>query len=221
MNDQEWEMTLMRTMRKLLAIVLALFCLVSAAAEKTGGEAENLLVFVGQKISLVKQVDAPCDNCIILDEHYLATYQIVDTVYGNYRGQDISFDVYDHYGTPAFSKYETVLLFVSRQPDGSWVHEKYQFNDLHQGVDEQWYGCGDPYGTSPNPPRTVKARPVKFPAPVSYPLEGMSVEQIKRYYPAGYFKIRGGRAWCLKGAPVQDLFEAKKQTVLQARGIFK
>jgi len=35
------------------------------------------------------------------------------------------------------------------------------------------------------------------------------------------FDIRGGRAWCLKGTSVADLFEAKKQTVLAARGIFK
>jgi len=194
-------------------------CVATAAA---GDEApEKLLVFVGQKIDLTEQKTHPCDNCIVMDLHYLATYRILDTVYGNYRGDTIRFDVHDHYGTPAFSKYETVLLYLRRQPDGSWVHEKYQFNDLYRGLDGQWYGCGDPYGATPNPPRTVRARPVEFPAPVSYPLEDMSPERIARSYPAPYFEIRGGRAYCLQGAPVHDLFEAKKQTVLKARGLFQ
>ncbi|CAH0186975.1 hypothetical protein SRABI118_01394 [Massilia sp. Bi118] len=202
-------------------MVPGLSCLAHAASADSAANGENLLVFVGQKISLEKQPPPGCDNCIIMDEHFVANYRILDTVFGDYRANTIAFDVYDHYGTPAFSTYETVLLFVSRQPDGSWVHEKYQFYDLHQGVDAQWYGCGDPYQNYPNPPRTVKARPVEFAAPVSYPLKELKPEQIKRYYPAGYFDIRGGRAWCLKATSAADLFEAKKQTILTARGIFK
>lgn len=204
-----------------LALVSGLGCLNSATAGDETGKGENLLVFIGQKISVEKQQPPRCDNCIIMDEHFVANYRILDTVFGDYRGNTIAFDVYDHYGTPAFSTYETVLLFVSRAPDGSWVHEKYQFYDLHQGVDGQWYGCGDTYQSYPNPPRTVKARPVDFPAPVSYPLKDLRPEQIKRYYPSGFFDIRGGRAWCLKGSSAADLFEAKKQTTLAARGIFK
>lgn len=204
-----------------LALALVLSCPSGAAAGDDSGKGENLLVFVGQKISLDKQPVSHCSDCIIMDEHFVANYRILDTVFGDYRGNTIAFDVYDHYGTPAFSTYETVLLFVSRQPDGHWVHEKYQFFDLHQGVDGQWYGCGDPYGSYPNPRRTVQARPVEFAAPVSYPLKDLKPEQVKRYYPAGYFDIRGGRAWCLKGTTAADLFEAKKQTILAARGIFK
>jgi len=214
----------MRTTTKLLAaslvLVSGLSCLSRAAAGDDTANGEDLLVFIGQKISLERQ-PPHCDNCIIMDESFVANYRILDTVFGTYRGNTIAFEVYDHYGKPAFSNYETVLLFVSRAPDGSWVHEKYQFADLYRGVDGQWYGCGDPYGGYPNPRRTVQARPVEFAAPVSYPLENLEPEQIKRRYPAGYFALRGGRAWCLKGTSVADLFEAKKQTVLAARGIFK
>ncbi len=201
-----------------LALAVALPSIAGAAED---GKGENLLVFVGQKIALTKQPPPRCDNCIIMDEHYLAHYRILDTVHGNYRGGTIDFEVYDHYGVPAFSKYDTVLLFVSRQPDGSWVHEKYQFYDLYKGIDGEWYGCGDPYGGRPPARPTVRAQALAFPSTVSYRLDGMSPERIARVYPAGYFEIREGRAYCLMGAPVQDLFEAKKQTVLKAHGIFE
>lgn len=175
-----------------LALAVALPCI---AGEAEDGKGENLLVFVGQKISLTEQPPSRCDNCMIMDVHYAARYRILDTVYGNYRGSTIDFEVYDHYGVPAFSTYDTVLLFVSRQPDGSWVHEKYQFYDLYKGVDGEWYGCGDPYGGSPKPSGAISARPVDFVAPVSYPLDGISASRIAKAYPAQYFKIRDGRAY--------------------------
>jgi len=200
---------------------LALSCQAVSAGEPGTGKGENLLVFVGQKIGLAEQKAPSCDNCIMLDSHYVAEYRILETVHGNYRGNTITFDVYDHYGAPAFSRFDTVLLYVSRRPDGSWVHEKYQFNDLYKGRDGEWYGCGDPYGSAPHPPRTVRAQAVEFATPVSYPLDGMSREKIERFYPAGYFEIRDGRAVCLLGTSVAGLFEAKKETVLAARGIFR
>ena len=211
----------MTSLFRLFASLALAAALPSIAAAAEDGKGENLLVFVGQKIALTKLPPPRCDNCLIMDEHYVARYRILDTVHGNYRGGTIDFDVHDHYGVPAFSTYDTVLLFVSRKPDGSWVHEKYQFYDLYKDADGEWYGCGDPYRGAPQPPGAVRARPVEFAAPVSYPLDGIPAKRIAKTYPAGYFEIRDGRAYCLKGAPVQDLFEAKKQTVLAARGIFK
>ena len=201
-----------------LALALGMTCLAGGASE---GRGENLLAFVCQKISLTQQAPPRCDNCILMDAYYVAGYRVLETVFGEYRGGAIRFDVYDHYGAPAFSAYDTVLLFVSRQPDGSWKHEKYLFHPLHKGADGQWYGCGDPYAGTAHPHRTVQARPVQFAAPVSFPLDELSPNKIKRLYPAGYFEIRDGRAVCLLGTPVAELFEAKKQTVLTARGIFK
>lgn len=204
-----------------LAVGLGMYFTPSLADDNAPAYGENLLAFIGQKIGLSEQASSACKDCIIMDAHYLATYRIVDIVYGNYRRGSITFDVYDHYGTPAFSRYETVLLFVSQQRDGTWMHEKYQYYDLHKGVDGEWYGCGDPYQRAPHRRGTVQARPVQFPEPVSYLLDDLDAKQVEHYYPADYFEIRNGRAYCMKGTPVKALFEAKKETVLAARGIFK
>lgn len=204
-----------------LAMTLSLSCLSSAASEENQGNGEDLFAFIGEKISLAKQEPPSCDSCIIMDQHYVANYRILDTVFGDYRGNTITFDVYDHYGEPRFSKSDIVLLYVSRRKDGSWQHEKYQFAELHQGKDGEWYGCGDPYGHAFKGQRTVEARPVEFAGPVSFPLTDLEPEQIKRSYPAEYFEIRDGKAYCTIGTDVADLFQAKRETVLTARGIFK
>jgi hypothetical protein len=63
-----------------LAVAAALPCIAGAAAD---GKADDLLVFVGQKISLAEQPPSRCDNCTIIDMQYAATYRILDTVCGN------------------------------------------------------------------------------------------------------------------------------------------
>lgn len=204
-----------------LALSSGMSCLSSAASEAHAANGENLFAFIGEKISLEKQEPPACDRCIIMDQYYVAHYRILDTVFGDYRGNTIAFDVYDHYGEPRFSQGDTVLLFVSRRPNGTWIHEKYQYAELHQGADGEWYGCGDPYGRGFTGQRSVKARSVQFAAPVSYPLTELDPEEIRKYYPAEYFEVRDGRAYCTVGTSVADLFTAKKETVLTARGIFK
>lgn len=198
--------------RAVFACALTAFCSVSAAGENDTANGERLLAFIGQKLRLSEQEAPKCNTCIILDSHYVATYRVLENVYGNYRDDVITFDVYDHYGTPAFSKYENVLLFVSRQANGTWTHEKYQFYDLYRGTDGQWYGCGDPYRNIRNARRTVHARPVQFAEPVSFPLGDLNQQQVERLYPAEYFEIREGRAHCLLGTSVNDLLQAKKET---------
>jgi hypothetical protein len=210
-----------------LALALALLGTTASAGENDVADDDKLLAFIGQKMRLEAQPPTPpepprCRDCVVVtigNAHFVASYRILETVYGNYRGGTISFDVYDHYGVPSFSRYDTVLLFVRRQPDGSWLHEKYQAYGLYKGVDGEWYGCGDPYQGAPHPGGSVHARPVQFAAPVSYPLDGLSGERIESSYPAGYFEIRDGRAYCLMGAPVAELVRAKRETVLKARRV--
>lgn len=204
-----------------LAMSLGLSCAGSVASEGNEGNGENLFAFIGEKISLDQQEPPACERCIIMDSYYVANYRILDTVFGNYRGNTIAFDVYDHYGEPRFSKSDTVLLFVLRRSDGSWGHVKYQFAALYPGTDGEWYGCGDPYGPSFKGQRTVQARPIQFAAPVSFPLTDMSAKEIKKRYPAEYFDVRDGHAWCTMGTSVADLFQATKETALTNYGIFK
>lgn len=48
----------------------------------------------------------------------------------------------------------------------------------------------------------------------------MKGEQVKRFFPEQFYEIKGGKAYCRKGAYVEQLFEIKRDGVLEARGIF-
>lgn len=117
----------------------------------------NLFAFVGKKISViefdpnagqigVKVYDSISGDTIIRKQHimdggYRCKYVIVKNIFNNPKVDTLDFVAYDHYGSPAFSKYETVLLYVSKSSKGSqYFHQKYQFDYLERNNDEKYYG---------------------------------------------------------------------------------
>ena len=93
----------------------------------------KLFVFVGEKIAVT---ELPYEEGS-MDAGYKAKYKILQRVYGNYPNDIIEFVAYDHYGTPAFSKYKNVLLFVSEY-EGKFYHEKYVYDPLFKTKDGRW-----------------------------------------------------------------------------------
>lgn len=203
-----------------LMLILAPLYPAASASDAGADKKDNLLVFIGQKVSLTEQ-PPQCKDCLIGNAHFVANYRILDTLHGNHRGGTITFDVFDHYGVPGFSKYDTVLLYVLRRPDGSWVHDKYQFNDLYKGVDDEWYTCGDPYARYPNATRTVHARPVQFAQPVSYPVATFRDDFVKARFPADYYDVRDGQAICKLATSAADVLKARMETMYAPRATGK
>lgn len=176
--------------------------------------ANSLIVFVGKKISL-KQL--PNDGSI--DNAFLAKYEILENVYGEFQGDTIEFRVFDHYGIPPFSKFDNVLLYVSKD-DTFYYHEKYMYNDVYKTKDGRWAG---PYTSDYNNQvdKTTGIKPVKldFKYDVFYLLKeddaGNNV-----FYPAPYFETKNGKVEVIYGNYIEDLFKLKKNGVLTYRGLF-
>src|SRR5262249_36197486 len=121
------------------------------------------------------------------------------------------FDTYDHYGIPAFSKYEYVLLFVSNY-NGKLYHEKYQYFDVYKTKNGRWansYKVED-YKHEFNKNTKVKPELINFVKEVSYNIKGFSKEDIKYLFPSPYFKILGDKAIAVWGNYAEQLFELKK-----------
>ena len=76
---------------------------------------DSLYVFVGKRIFVEKFIpkDTAAMKYIRFDEEFNAKYAVIQNVYNHYDAGSIEFEAFDHYGTPAFSKYKYVLLFVS------------------------------------------------------------------------------------------------------------
>lgn len=156
---------------------------------------------------------------ISIDSRYLARYKVLQLVYGTYKEDTIEFIVYDHYGQPGFSKYKTVLLFVSKLK-GKLYHEKYQYFDVYKTTDNRWASPGDPYKFDSYHKKELKPQKIKFKENVFYDLQQYDKDRIKSLFPQEYYRISRKKAYPLVGTYIEDLFTVKKEGVLKARGIF-
>ena len=226
----------MRSCASFGALLLAISCSqgqqVSSPLASVGGPqppprrcgeepSETLFVFVGRKVGLRQVgVEAPPRQPFIWDAHYIAEYQILRVLCGTHPSEGISFEVYDHYGVPAFAAFETVLLYVSRY-QGRLVHEKYMYNPVYETEDGDWAGCGDPYALDDVHRGEVPALAVRFKGEVSFPTRELSEAEVNKRYPSAYFQRRGDRVYCTAGAPIESLFAIKRDGFLRAREVFK
>ena len=170
----------------------------------------KLLVFVGKKITVN---NIPSEG---MDAKFIAKYEVLERVCGEYRKDTIEFTVFDHYGIPGFSKTENALLFVVEY-EGKFFHEKYQYFDVYKTKDGRW--------ASPNAWRESSAdslapHKIDLEKQISFDLVGLKKQDIVRNFPQPFYRISNGRAIVEYGNYVEQLFHLKKSGVLKARGLF-
>ena len=208
-------------MRWLATMGLILGGLSARAAQSESETEKNLIVFVGEKISIEEFKPVLGPDTILVDGAFKAKFRIKQIVYGHYDGEIIEFEAYDHFGLPAFAGFAHSLLFVSRQ-EGKLYHQKYQFYPVFLNRSGVWAGCG-PVGEQDAEDRRgiAWARPMRFGPEAYIPLgEHWSDYPTPREFSKRDFRLDEDKAYCLTGTAVQDLFEVKKRTVLKARGMF-
>ncbi len=183
-------------------------------------EKNNLYVFVGEKISVEEFDSRTKENEFPMDQAFKAKYKVLQNIYGDYQKDTIEFEAFDHYGSPPFAKYNTVLLFVSEY-EGKLYHEKYQYFDVYKTKDGKWASCGDPYRFDDYHRKEVKLAKLEFDKPLLFDLKEFKDKYIKAVFKEPYFRVNGNKAECLTGAYIEDLFIVKKEGILKARGLFK
>lgn len=198
---------------------------------------DSLLVFIGEKIEVKYSPEEKKEKLVLrikgndsvyvkqhsisMDSRYIAKYKVVKLLNGSFNNDIIEFEVFDHYGEPRFSKFNTVLLFVSKH-NGKLYHEKYQYFDLYKTKDGMW---ASPYSSSDyNHPSkeniTVKPEKISFQNEISFVVDKLTNDELKIWYPSPYFEVKDGRAIAKYGNYIDDLFKLKQQTILKARGIY-
>ena len=212
------------------SILLLLFVLCGSTELMAQNRMDSLIVFVGEKLSLDYEkmpvqydtvmfgLDTLISPVIQLDSRYKAKYKILQLVHGSYEAKTIDFIVYDHYGVPAFSKFNHVLLFVSYH-HGKLYHEKYQYFDLYKTKNGKW---ASPYSSSDydHPYKeniTVKPEKIPFKKDLRFPLRQLSDRSIKFQFPTPYYELKGGYAIPVFGNYVPELFRLTQETVLKSR----
>jgi hypothetical protein len=180
----------------------------------------RLFAFVGEKIS-VEPLPSKQNS---FDNGFKAKYVILKKVYGSFSEDTIEFVTYDHYGTPAFSKFKNPLLFVSAD-SGTYYHQKYMYNDVYKTKDGRWAGTypSDDYEHAYNKQTKIKPSKIEFAKKVSFPTKPVDGEgrQLEFSFPKPYFKTVGDSAFAVYGNYVEDLVTLKKEGILTARGLFE
>jgi hypothetical protein len=211
-------------------IIFLIFALGKLTAQT---QKDSLIVFVGQKISVTyKEEIVPNDTTIengdtlisvttSMDSRFVCKYKILKTINGFYKGDTIEFRAYDHYGTPAFSKHDTVMLFVSAEGKG-FYHQKYLYFNLYLTQDGRWASSypAQIYNHPFKKQFTVRPEKIKFKNEVSYSVKDLTTEDIKTFYPKPYYQIKDGKAIAIYGNYIEQLFLLEQQSYLKARGIY-
>ena len=225
---------------KNLAILLSFTCaLLSLHTSLAQTRKDSLIVFVGEKISVVEDPEEErgwiIDSVVIkgkdtvvsqhvdlsFNRRFRAKYRILEIVHGSYTADTIEFLAYVHEGPLAFDNYSNVLLFVSNH-GGQLYHEKYQFFDVYKAQNGKW---ASPYPTADyNHPFkdciTVKPEKINFPQELKYSLKPTLQVMRRQDYTAPFYRIVGEYAVPVYGNYVKDLLKLKMETTLKARGIF-
>jgi hypothetical protein len=205
----------MRTAILGCAFLMSLFSC-SVGLEPHRQPADDLLVFVGRRIE-VTQVPPSRDE-IILDQIYDARFEVLQVVYGEYDGSEITFRAADHWGAPEFSRYQHGLLYVSRTPE-RWWHEKYLFHPLFRNDRGDWAGCGGDLARSARWYRLgeVAATPMRFAPEALVFLREPRLAFVEADFPPMHYERRGEQAACKTGASLEKLFDVDRRGILWKR----
>jgi hypothetical protein len=180
---------------------------------------DNLIVFVGRKISVEEFEPETEEGYMLMDLAFLARYEVVSVLRGEYGGENMEFEAYDHYGFPNFADYETVVLFVSQAENGRYYHQKYQYIPVYPTASGTWAGCGDPYVREPDGHRgNIEAHDIEFDPPLVFDLRGLTQREVRERYPRPFFRRSDNDAECIKGNTLEELLEVKFDGVMGARG---
>jgi hypothetical protein len=181
-------------------------------------DSNKLFVFVGEKIA----VEPLPRKGYSMDNSFKAKYVILKKVYGDFIADTIEFVAYDHYGTPAFSKFKNVLLFVSAYK-GTYYHQKYMYNNVYKTKDGRWAGSyTSDYDHEYNKHTKIKPVKIDFAERVAFPTTMVEDDgqQVQYSYPKPYFRTVGDSAIAVYGNYIEELFQLKRDGVLTARGLF-
>lgn len=221
--------------RKILIILIAISFVPSAQTRDIvdfdntikGGKPGQIIAFRGKKIALEEiPYDEHCtEDYICLDSRFNARYEIIELLAGEYEGDVIDFGVYDHYGTPKFSTFDNVIVYIN-QFEGKLYHRKYAFERLYRTKNGKYATCGDPYARYEDDLIEQKGRqdliPFDFRPAVKFKLSDylltkddhaqMKQEHIReefletmRTFAPPAFEINGNVATCKMGMSPQDI----------------
>lgn len=178
----------------------------------------DFYAMVVKKISLERVEPGYCENTFIrFDSKYSGKYKVIENIYGDYANDTIEFIIFDHNGRPALDDFDTILIYLS-EACNAFYHVKYQFANVYITDNGRWATPYSPYHYQNVTSSSIKPEIIKFVDEISFSLDGLNEDFVKKSYPAPYYKIRDNQAIAIYGNYIEDIFEMAKDPVLKSFG---
>lgn len=193
---------------------------------------ENLYIFIGKKISIkefnpntqqekrsTKEIDPETEDTLIvvphsyvMDNAFHCQYSVMKNLMNQLPKETIEFNTYDHYGRPGFEGYENVILYISKNKNGEFFHQKYIYDAVYK-VGEKWVGLL----SSPNDHKKLKTMSINKDDKIKIAIGNCDKICQKIYYPSPYFKIKNGFAYPKKAFEINDIISYRKTVTFKMK----
>ncbi len=164
--------------------------------------------FVGRKI----EWNDLHPNEIRFYNEYLAKYEILETVYGNYKNDTIEFIAASHYSI-LLPYFDYTLVVLSTDKDS--INYKYlDYSLVYKTIDGRRARRGDPYTKEINKKRKwnrIGPEYIDFSPEISFNTKMLDSLTIAKRFPSPIYEIVNDTAICKMGCYVDDLFLVKKR----------
>jgi hypothetical protein len=209
-------------MRPACCLVLLFVLLPAGASDRSP------IAFVG---SVLDWRELPCDNPAQANERlawacresrFEAHYRVEQVLEGEISpGSELRFVVADHYGTPRFAQFRSVVLFLY-DDGGELRHLPYEWAPAYPTSTGRYADCGCSEfaegGLTGHPqrsamqdePRDSSCRELVFAPRVTVDLSHASPQRIAEFHSDPDYRVGSHWADCVRGRYVEDLYELRR-----------
>nr|WP_314496872.1 hypothetical protein [uncultured Chryseobacterium sp.] len=195
----------------------------------------NLYAFVGKKISVTEfdpnennhsekyQMDDDTGDSVkiiqttyVMDHAFRCRYKVMKDLFNYLEKDTIEFIAYDHYGTPAFTEKDTVLLYVSKSKDDSYYfHQKYQYDNIFRDKKGHYFSYPKFSGTLYEPYKdSLQTFKVNLKSE-RFNTENLDNTALQSLYPRTHYKREKKFAYPIKGVYLYDLINYRLKTTFK------
>lgn len=110
----------------------------------------EVYAFIGKKISVRKFEPEIEEGYFLMDEAFIATYEVIEQYSGVKLPKQVQFEAYDHYGFPNFARHDTALVYLKKVNE-TLYHIKYTYDLVRLSTKYGWVACGIAYDWNEKP----------------------------------------------------------------------
>ena len=203
-------------------------------------EDDNLYIFIGQKISINEfdpninsekitgtEIDEETGDTLtvknkawVMDNAFCCKYLIQKQIANKLPKKTVEFNAYDHYGRPSFEKYDNVIMYISKNKEGTFFHQKYIYDPVYK-IKEKWVGVLSFVFPNDNLDLWKKFKTININQDNSIKTKlGFCDKKCQEtYYPKPYFEVKNGFVYPKKAFQIEDIVNYRKMTTFKLSSI--